>query len=73
MVSCAGHEGSRHIENRMYFLTIHPGRSIVFLTFAGRVDEADAKRCREEMETVLPTLKPPCCLLTDFSALDEMD
>jgi len=57
----------------MYLLTVHPGRELVHMAFVGHFDVDDAKRSREEMGALLPTLKPAFCLLTDFSALEEMD
>ncbi len=57
----------------MYLLTIHPSRDLVYLAFVGQVNSDDAKRCREDMGALLPTLKPAFCLLTDFSTLEAMD
>ncbi|HEY5552299.1 MAG TPA: hypothetical protein VIK52_10450, partial [Opitutaceae bacterium] len=43
------------------------------LAYAGTVDLAETKRCRVEIEALLPTIGPGFTLLTDLSGLDRMD
>src|SRR5439155_14351486 len=57
----------------MYLLTVNSQRELVHLAYAGHVNVDEAKRCRTEFEALLPKLKPGFRLLTDLSALEEMD
>ena len=57
----------------MYLLTVNSQRELMHLSYLGRVNGDDARRCRAEIEALLPTLKPGFRLLTDLSALEEMD
>ena len=57
----------------MYLLTVDSKRELVHLVFVGHVNSDEARRCRAEIETLLPTLKRGFRLLTDLSALEKMD
>jgi hypothetical protein len=57
----------------MYLVTFNPRRELMHLAYVGQVTRDDAKHCRAEIEALLPTLKPGFRLLTDLSALEEMD
>jgi len=57
----------------MYLLTVNPRRELVHLVYAGHVNGDETKRCRVELEALLPSLKPGFRLLTDLSGLEEMD
>jgi len=57
----------------MYLLTVDAKRELMHLAYAGRVNVDEAKRCRAEIDSLIPTLKPGFRLLTDLSDLEEMD
>lgn len=57
----------------MYLLTVNSKRQLIHLAYAGHVNADETKRCRAEIEALLPTLKPGFRLLTDLSGLEEMD
>lgn len=57
----------------MYLVTVSFNRELMHLAYAGHVTGDEAKRCRAEIEALLPTLKPGFRLLTDMSALEKMD
>jgi hypothetical protein len=57
----------------MYLLTIGLKRELVHLAFVGQVNRDEARRFRAEIETLVPTLSPGFQMLTDLSALDEME
>ena len=57
----------------MYLLTVSLKRELLHLAYVGHVHTDETKRCRAEIEALLPTLKPGFRLLTDLSGLEEMD
>jgi hypothetical protein len=57
----------------MYLVTVNPKRELMHLAYVGHVNADETKRCRAELEVLLPTLKPGFRLLTDLSGLEEMD
>ena len=57
----------------MYRLEFGKRDGVLKLAYAGTVSCEEAKRCRAEIEALLPTVGPGFTLLTDLSGLDEMD
>jgi hypothetical protein len=63
---------------RQYFLNmveVHTDtvRNVVRLAFSQVVEEAQTRRCRGEIETLLEKVQPGFRLLTDLSGLESMD
>lgn len=57
----------------MFTAETNPGRQLLKLDFAGRVDRNQAAACLERVKALLPGLKPGFCLLTNLTGLESMD
>ena len=57
----------------MYHSEIEESTNLLKVSYAGRVDAQQTRRCAKECETALQTLRPGFRLLTDMSDLEEMD
>jgi anti-anti-sigma regulatory factor len=57
----------------MHQLEFNQHRRLLRLSYSGTVELDEAKRCRAEIESLLPTIGPGFTLLTDLSGLDAMD
>lgn len=57
----------------MHQLEFNQHKRLLSLTYSGTVEFEEAKRCRAEIEAMLPAIGPGFTLLTDLSGLDTMD
>ena len=57
----------------MFQSEIDAGTNLLSVAFSGKVDAEEARRCREQAESLVVSLKSGFHLLTDLSALDSMD
>ena len=58
---------------QMFQVEADKSKNLLKISFAGRVGLEEAKRCEEEVETLVPDLQPGFQLLTDLSGLESMD
>ena len=57
----------------MYHSEIEESTNLLKVSYAGRVDAEQTRRCAKECETAVQELRPGFRLLTDMSDLEEMD
>jgi anti-anti-sigma regulatory factor len=57
----------------MYHIEFDQTHRLLKLAYSGTVDLAETKRCRADVEALLPAVGPGFTLLTDLSGLDQMD
>ena len=57
----------------MYHVEFDQPANLLKISYGGRVEPAETKRCLEALERLRPELRPGFRLLTDLSALETMD
>ena len=57
----------------MYQCEIDEPTNLLKISYSGRVDGDQTRRCAKECEVIVQKLRPGFRLLTDLSALDQMD
>ena len=58
---------------QMFQVEADKSKNLLKISFAQRVDLEEAKRCAEEVQTLLADVQPGFQLLTDLSGLESMD
>jgi anti-anti-sigma regulatory factor len=63
----------RSARQLMYHSEIDDANNLLKISYAGKVDAQEAGRAAKECETAVQKLRPGFRLLSDLSALEEMD
>src|SRR5579859_6813922 len=57
----------------MFEVLVEKATNTLKLSYAGRVEAAEAQRCAQEIQSLLGQLQPGFRFLSDFRALEAMD